>query len=110
MGRTYSWSVDRLAGETQRFTRDQRARKRISEFSDIDVDLQCDRRCPLPGFDRVHYPANPAHFEPGAGDRRLDPGERREILSLSNNNPTDQVTASLGQIVEKVISGILVAM
>ena len=44
---------------------------------------------PLPRFDRLYYPGNPAHSEPRAGDRRVDPGERGKILSLSDHDSTD---------------------
>ena len=40
-------------------------------------------------FDRLCYPGNPAHSEPGVGDRRVDPSERGKILSLSNDDPAD---------------------
>jgi hypothetical protein len=48
--------------------------KESLNFSDIDVNLQRDRWCPLSRPNRLYHSANPAHFESGAGDRRVDPG------------------------------------
>ena len=91
MGWAYSWSIDRLVGQARRFARDRRTRKGVSQFSDIDVDLQCDRWRPLSAIDWFCDPRNLAHLELGPRDRRVDSSERRKIVSLSNDDSADQV-------------------
>src|SRR5438477_6738138 len=91
MGRSHSRSVDCLAGEARRFRGNRRAWKRVTQLSNINADLQFDRGRALSGVDRVCHPRHSPHFESGSRDRRLDPGKRREALSLSDYDPTDQM-------------------
>ena len=80
-----------LAGQTGRLARDRRARQRIAQFPNLDAHLQRRRRGLLPCSDRLRFSGDPLGAERGVRHRRLNPGERRKILSLPHDDPVHSV-------------------
>ena len=95
VGWSHSRPVDYLAGQTGRFHRNRRERKGVAQFSNIDADLQFDRRHSLSGADWICNIGDTAPSEPSAGDCGIYSSRRRKVLSLSAGDSADQVICSV---------------
>src|SRR5205823_9974345 len=90
-GGTPCGAAHRLAGKTAGFTGDRCSRQRIDELSDLDADLELHRRDSDSGFNRHSAADFASHSQHHFCHRRFDSGELWQTLSLSVDDPADQL-------------------